>query len=148
MNELSYILIMAILLIVLVFLSAIFSATETALSSIQKYKFDTYYQNKHKGYIYKFSKKLIENYNMSLSTILIGNTLVNVGTSTFATIFFTKILEVSGVPDAISLATGIATGVITFVVLLFGEFFPKSIARKHSMGILKSTSWLDRKSVV
>lgn len=134
------IVLMGIALIVLIFLSAIFSASETSLTSVSKFKFDTYYKKKKKNFVYKMILVLINNYQMSLSTILISNTLTNVASSTLSTLFFTDLLKLFDVPDAISVATGVATGVITFLVLVFGEFLPKSIARKHSLVCLKTLS--------
>ncbi len=128
---------LGIVLVLLIILSSIFSSFEMAITTITDYKYESYYEKKKKGSIYRINKKLIKNYNMTLSTILISNTLVNVGSSTLSTLFFTNILILSGVSDPIALGTGIATGVITFVVLLFGEMLPKTLARKNSMFFLK-----------
>ncbi len=70
---------------------------------------------------------------MTLSTILIANTLVNVAASTLSALFFTAILEQNGVGEADSIATGVATAAITLMILVFGEFLPKSFARKYSI---------------
>lgn len=130
--------ILGIVLILLIFLSSVFSSFEMAITTITNYKFESFYEKKKKGSIYKINKMLIQNYNMTLSTILISNTLVNVGSSTLSTLFFTNILILSGVSDPAALATGIATGVITLIVLLFGEMFPKTLARKNSMFFLRA----------
>lgn len=131
---------MAIALVLLIVLSATFSACETSLTSVTKFKFDTHYKKHKKNLIYKMCLRLINNYQMSLSTILISNTLVNVACSTLSTLFFTDLLLYCNVNDAISVATGVATGVITFLVLVFGEFIPKSIARKNSLKCLQILS--------
>lgn len=130
-NSIIYLILLGIALIVLIFLSACFSASETAFTSITKFKYDTYYKKKKKGIVYKINLKLLTNYSMTLSTILISNTMSNVASSTISTLFFTDLLKSCDVPNAISVATGLATGIITFLVLIFGEFLPKSIARKY-----------------
>lgn len=129
--------ILGILLILLIVLSAIFSSSETAFTSVTKYKFDTYYKKKKKNWVFRCNKKLLNNYSMTLSTILVSNTLVNVAASTISTVFFTNILTSANVNDAVSLATGLATGVITFFILLFGEFIPKALARKHAINFMR-----------
>lgn len=129
---------LGIVLVILIFLSSIFSSFEMAITTITDYKFESYYEKRKKNALYRINRMLIKNYNMTLSTILISNTLVNVGSSTLSTLFFTNILLLSGVSDAIATGTGIATGVITLVVLVFGEMFPKTLARKNSMFFLKA----------
>lgn len=136
-TSVSSTILLGIVLIILVLLSSVFSSFEMAVTTITDYKFESYYEKRKKGYLYKINKLLIKNYNMTLSTILISNTLANVGSSTLSTLFFTNVLLIYGVDDAIALGTGIATGVITFIVLLFGEMIPKTLARKNSMFFLK-----------
>ena len=128
---------LAIALLVLIVFSGIFSSSETAFTTITKFKYDTYYKKRKKGFIYKINLKLITHYQMTLSTILVSNTLVNVAASTLSTLFFEQVLQASGVDNAISIATGVATGVITFLLLMFGEFLPKSLARKYSIKLLR-----------
>ncbi len=71
---------------------------------------------------------------MTLSTILISNTLVNVAASTLSTLFFTSIiLKFSNASNAEAIGTGLATGIVTFLILIFGEFLPKAFARNHSL---------------
>ena len=72
----------------------------------------------------KSVEKLIEDPNKLLGAILIGNNVVNIGASSLATVLATNIFGNSGV--------GIATGVITILVLIFGEITPKSIAKQKS----------------
>ncbi len=75
---------------------------------------------------------------MTLSTILIANTLVNVAASTLSGLFFTGIFQYcNNLSNAESLGAGVATGVVTLLVLVFGEFLPKTVARKHSLGFIK-----------
>lgn len=130
-NSVISIILLGICLLLLIMLSAVFSASETAYTSITKFRFDTHYKKKHKGILYRINTKLLDQYSMTLSTILLSNTLANVASSTISTLFFTEILRFANVPNSISIATGVATGVITLMVLIFGEFLPKSIARKY-----------------
>lgn len=137
MNGLAPTIILGISLILLIMISGIFSAAETAFTSITKFKYDTFYKKKKKNWLYNLNLKLLNNYTMTLSAILIGNTLINVLASTLSTLFFTNLLVLCNVSNPEALATGIATGVVTIVVLMFGEFTPKSLARKHGLGLLK-----------
>ncbi len=117
MNLVTYILIMA----GLVLFSAYFSATETAFSCLNKTRL--------KALAEKGSKKaektlaLAERYDKLLSTILIGNNIVNIALASIGTMLFLKLIA-----DA-DLAATVSTAVVTVVVLIFGEISPKSIAK-------------------
>lgn len=137
MPELTSIILLGITLIILIFLSAFFSASETSYTSVTNFKHETYYKKKKKNWIFRINNKLLNNYSMTLSTILIVNTLVNVAASTLAGLFFSQILIRHNVGNAESIATGMATGILTFFILLFGEFLPKAFARKNSIRCLK-----------
>ena len=108
-------------LILLIILSAIFSSSETALYSISPAKVKALQAQKTRGS--SLIAKLKENPNKMLVVILIGNNLANVGSSAYATVFFTEVFGSYGV--------GLATGVMTFALLIFGEILPKSFAAKH-----------------
>ncbi len=110
------------ILIVLVALSSFFSASETALTSISKIKLLSMVEEKVKNA--DKIQKLTSNPAKMLSTILIGNNIVNICASSLATsiaIFYS--------PNA---GVGIATVVMTVVVLIFGEITPKSFAAQHA----------------
>lgn len=108
-------------MIVLVALSAYFSATETAFSSINRIRMKNMAENGNKRAALVL--KLADRYDKLLSTILVGNNIVNIGLSSIATVFFIGILnDVSG--------PTVATAVITVVVLIFGEISPKSLAKE------------------
>lgn len=111
-----------VVLIILVSLSAFFSASETALTSISKIRLRNMVDENIKN-ADKISK-LIENQNKLLSAILVGNNLVNIGASSLAT---SLAMSVSG-----SAGVGIATGVMTIVLLIFGEITPKTFAAQNS----------------
>ncbi len=112
-----------IIIAVLVMLSAYFSATETAFSSINKTRLKTMAENGNK----KAEKTLglAENYDKLLSTILVGNNIVNIAASSIATLMFVGLIS-----DA-DLAATVSTIVITVIVLIFGEITPKNIAKNN-----------------
>ena len=106
-------------------MSAYFSATETA--------FNTFNKIRVKNLAEKGNKKaaraleLAENYDTLISTILIGNNIVNILAASLATLFFKNLL--AGTPSA-SFDTAISTAVMTLIVLTFGEICPKTIAKQ------------------
>jgi putative hemolysin len=112
-----------VVLIVLLVLSGFFSSAETALFTISKAK--AIHLAKQKGPTNKLIKKMKDDPHRLLSTILIGNNIVNVGASAIATAITISLVD--------SHAVGIATGVMTFLILIFGEFFPKSIATRNNI---------------
>jgi putative hemolysin len=116
-----------VVLIVLLALSGFFSSAETALFSISKAK--AIHLAKQKGPTNKLIKKMKDDPHRLLSTILIGNNIVNVGASAIAT----AITIGFGSSHAVS----IATGVMTFLILIFGEIFPKSIATRNNILIAR-----------
>lgn len=113
-----------IALIVLIILSGFFSATETAYTSLNVIKVKSLCQKDGK---FKKVLSLYDRYDQLLSTILIGNNVVNLSASSLALIFFTKIITEPVFVDV----SVISTAVITIVVLLFGEISPKFIAKAY-----------------
>jgi CBS domain containing-hemolysin-like protein len=109
----------------LVLLSAFFSASETALISLSKSKVDELVEKKTKNS--RLLKKLKSNPHKVLITLLIGNNVVNTAASAYAAVMFTGIFGDAGI--------GIATGVMTFILLVFGEITPKSFAYHHAVEI-------------
>ncbi len=109
-----------IAIVILVIFSGYFSATETAFNTYNKIKMknEAASGNKRAETVLRLS----ENYDSLLSTILIGNNIVNIASTTLATILFTSILGGTKGPTA-------STVVMTLVVLVFGEVSPKSIAK-------------------
>ncbi len=112
-----------LVLVVLLFLSGFFSASETALFSISKVK--ARHLGKTKGKANVLIMRMKEDPHRLLTTVLIGNNLVNIGASSLATA-----LALNTFPDK---AVGIVTGVMTFLILVFGEIFPKSIATSNNL---------------
>lgn len=107
---------------ILVALSSFFSASETALTSVSQIKLLSMVEEKVKNA--DRILKLRENPNKMLSTILIGNNIVNICASSLATS-----IAIYYSPNA---GVGIATAVMTIVVLIFGEITPKSFATQHA----------------
>ncbi|MBU5488148.1 hemolysin family protein [Clostridium sp. MSJ-8] len=112
-----------ILLIVLLLLSGFFSMSETALMSISKIRTRHLVEEGVKGA--KGLQKLVDDPNKLLGAVLIGNNIVNIASSAIATTIATGLFGAgSGV--------AIATGVMTVLVLIFGEITPKSLAKQNS----------------
>ncbi|MBQ9728483.1 MAG: HlyC/CorC family transporter [Clostridia bacterium] len=113
---------LSIIIVVLVLMSGFFSATETAYSCANRIKLKSMVTlgKKNSKAVYKFAD---ENYDKLVTTILIGNNIVNLTASALGTILFAKLLVGTGVDS-----TTISTIVLTIVVLLFGEITPKYFA--------------------
>ena len=111
-----------ILLVMLIGMSAFFSASETALMSLSKIRIRHMVDEKVRGA--DAVSKLVENPNKLLGSILVGNNIVNIGASALATSLAIQHFGNAGV--------GIATGLMTLLVLVFGEITPKSLAAQHS----------------
>lgn len=106
----------SIALVILIVLSAFFSGTEIAMFSLSEIKVRKLVRRRKRGA--KTLAKLKEDPHRLLTTILIGNNLINILAASIATVLFTDLFGSSGV--------GIATGVMTFLVLVFGEITPKT----------------------
>lgn len=119
-----------IVLIFLLLLSAFFSASETALMSLSKIRIRHMVEDGVKGA--KLIEKLTEDPNKLLGSILVGNNVVNIGASALATSVAVKAFAESGV--------GIATAIMTILILIFGEITPKSIAKQRSEGVALKVS--------
>ena len=106
---------------ILVMFSAYFSATETAFTSLNRIRIKNLANDGDRKA--KNVQELSERYDSLLSTILVGNNIVNIAMSSIATVLFIELNPVYG-------AT-IATAVITVVVLIFGEISPKNLAKEQ-----------------
>ena len=112
-----------IILLILLTLSAFFSSFETALMSVNKIKLRTLADDGNKRA--ELTLNIIEKQMPKvLSAILIGNNIVNLSASTILT---TLVIHLFG-----NYATGIATGIMTILVLIFGEISPKNAATVHA----------------
>lgn len=108
------------MLICLIF-SAFFSASETAYTSFNRTKMKNIAAEGNKSA--KKALALAENYDKLLSTILVGNNIVNILASSLATVWFAALMDNSPSAPAVS------TAVVTIVILIFGEVTPKSLAK-------------------
>ncbi len=122
MDYLPQLVIMAICII----LSGYFSATETAFSSLNKTRIKTLADKENKKAI--LVEKLSDKYEKLLSTILVGNNIVNIAVASIGTLLFVKLL---GNQD---LGATVSTVVVTVVVLIFGEITPKTAAKNNPEG--------------
>lgn len=103
---------------VLVALSAFFSSAETALTTVNRVKVRSLAEEGDRRAL--VLQKVLDKNSKMISAILIGNNIVNISASSLTTVWVTKHFG--------SLAVGVGTGVLTLVVLLFGEIVPKSTA--------------------
>ena len=104
-----------------VMMSAYFSATETAFSSLNRTKIRTLCEKGNKKA--KLVNKLLDNYDSLISTILIGNNIVNIAGASLGTVLFVDLMG--------NIGATVSTAVVTVVVLIFGEITPKSIAKDN-----------------
>jgi len=111
-----------ILLVILIVLSGFFSASETALTAFKATNLGDF-EGKHEK-IAKRLKKWLKDPNEMLTAILIGNNIVNILASSIATVTVSSIVKSGN-------AVAIATGIMTLVVLIFGEITPKVIAKNN-----------------
>ncbi len=111
-----------LLILVLLAISAICSATETAFSSVNRIRLKNLAASGNKSA--QKALDITDNFDKALTAILIGNNVVNIASSSLATVFFTEKFGSGSV--------GMATLVMTVLVLIFGEILPKSLAKENS----------------
>lgn len=114
-----------ITILILILLSAFFSSAETALTTVNKFTLRSMADNGNKRAANVL--KLIANSDKLISTILIGNNIVNLSASALTTTFTTNLFG--------SKAVGFATGLLTLLILLFGEITPKTLAQYNNVKI-------------
>lgn len=113
---------MLVAIICLIVMSAYFSATETAFSSLNRIRVKNLAEGGSKRA--SLVLDLSEDYDRLISTILIGNNIVNITATTIGTVLFTTLLGEGKGPT-------VSTVVLTVGILIFGEVSPKSIAKEH-----------------
>lgn len=114
-----------VILIVLIALSGFFSSSETALTTVSKFKIRTMADAGDKRA--RMVQKVTGKAGKMLSAILIGNNIVNISASSLATVVFIDMLGSAG--------AGIATGIMTLLVLIFGEVTPKNLASRRALSM-------------
>ena len=119
-----------ILIVILILFSAFFSASETAFTSLNRIRLKNAADNGDKRSVRVL--RMAENFDKLLTTVLVGNNIVNILASSLSTILFVDIMtEVLQNHDkGTTIGTTVATVVVTIVVLIFGEVCPKSIAKE------------------
>ncbi|MGC7560787.1 HlyC/CorC family transporter [Pasteurella sp. PK-2025] len=121
-----------ITLIILLIISAYFSGSETGLLAANRYRLRHLAEKGHKGA--KKAEKLLKKTDVLLSLILICNNLVNISASAITTIIGMRLYGDAGV--------AIATGVLTFIMLIFAEILPKTIAARYPEKVAFTSSHL------
>lgn len=119
-------------IIILIAFSALFSSMETAISSVNKIRLKHEAANGKKSA--QRTLRLAENFDKTITSILVGNNVVNILLSSLGTVVFTNLMGASGV--------AVSTAVITVLVLTFGEILPKSIAKQNAESYAVGTSGL------
>lgn len=114
-------------IVVLLFLSAFFSASETAFSSVNRIRLKQASETDRRA---ARALSLAEDFDKTLTTILVGNNIVNILSASIGTVVCTRLFGVGGV--------GVATVAMTVLVLIFGEILPKSIAKDNAEGLTKA----------
>ncbi len=112
-----------VILIVLIILSAFFSSAETAFSTVNRVRMRSLEEEGNRRAVKV--NRILDNYSKMISTILIGNNIVNIAASALATTLAIRI----------NLVVGIATGILTIIILLFGEIIPKTWAKIYNESI-------------
>ncbi len=120
--------IQAVTIVLMILLSAFFSSAETAMTTVNRIRIQALIEQGDKRAI--ILDKVISNSSKMLSTILIGNNIVNISASSLMT---TLTIQVLG-----NVYVGAATGVLTLIILLFGEITPKTLAALHAEKIALS----------
>lgn len=121
-------------LVLCILLSAFFSASEMAFSSCNTVRLENIREDKAKGWKKaRAALKIADNFDSALSAILIGNNLVNIASSSLASVLVILIMN----DDSF---TWIATALITVLIIIFGETIPKISAKKNSTGFAMKAS--------
>ena len=114
-----------VIIVICIILSAYFSATETAFSTFNRIRVKNLAEKGDKRAALVL--KLADNYDTLISTILIGNNIVNILASSLTTLLFVEWLKNGSLA---AFASAISTAVLTVVILTFGEISPKTVAKK------------------
>ena len=122
-------------IILLVVLSAFFSASETAFSSVNTLHIKTFAEEKVKGA--RRAQYICDHFDMALVSFLVGNNLVNIASTTICAYLFSKFIINPTISNLLN------TVVMTVIILIFGEILPKSIAKNNPEGFaLKISGFL------
>lgn len=125
----STLIVLLILSILMLVFSAFFSAAETAYSTLSKMTIEKHFKGKKTTD--KLIRKHYKSFGWTLSTVLIGNNIVNVGMSAITTYIISSLMGTT------PMTTIITMSVVTPILVIFGEVFPKLYAKKHPLSYLK-----------
>ena len=123
-----------IVMVILIFFSAFFSMTETVYSTTNTVRLTIHAEDGKKSA--QKALWIAEHYDRTLTTILVGNNLVNIALATLSVSFFTQLLTNGNIVEIVS------TAVTTVVVLIFGEITPKTLAKKHADTLAVKLSYI------
>ena len=128
-----------IAIVLLLMGSAFFSGTEIAYTSLNKLKLKK--ENENPTRLQKLVNFIYNHYEQALSTLLIGNNLVNIGATSIATVLAVRLAATMDGRLTDDTASSIVTIVMTILILIFGEITPKMIARRCSDTFAKVAAW-------
>lgn len=122
------------LIVVLIAMSAFFSASETALTGANRIRLKNMADNGNKAAARTL--RILQKYDKAVTTILIGNNIVNIACSSLATLLAIRLIsEAFGESAGNQYGSLVSTIATTLIVLIFGEVMPKSIAKDHAEGV-------------
>lgn len=126
-----------ILIVLCLIFSGFFSGTETAYTSLSKLKMKQIEESQKP--LHRLVAYIYHHYDFALSTLLVGNNLVNIAATSIATMLAVKLAATSGLSD--EAAASIVTAVMTCAILIAGEITPKMVARRCSDGFAKMAAY-------
>lgn len=125
-----------LIIVLMLILSAFFSGSEISFNASNKLRLKKSAENGSKTAAMAY--KISENFTTALSAILIGNNLANIAASSVTTIIIIQLLNALGIGEsANSIASAIATVVMTTIILIFGEIIPKILAKQHADRVVR-----------
>jgi len=128
-----------ILILFLLMGSAFFSGTEIAYTSLSKLKMKR--DSENPSTVQKLVNFIYNHYDYALSTVLVGNNLVNIGATSVATVIAVKLAASMGGKITDDTASTIVTVIMTVLILIVGEITPKMIARRCNEQIARFAAW-------
>lgn len=128
-----------IFIVLLLMGSAFFSGSEIAYTSLNKIKLKK--ENENAKGVQKVVHYIYNHYDRALSTILIGNNLVNIAATSLATVLAVNLASKLGDRITDDLASSIVTVVMTILILIFGEITPKMVAKRCNESIAKFAAY-------
>jgi len=128
-----------VFIVLLLLGSAFFSGTEIAYTSLSKLKMKR--ESEQPKGIWKLVSFIYNHYDFALSTVLVGNNLVNIGATSVATVLAVKLAASMNGRITDDTASSIVTVIMTILILIVGEITPKMIARRANEGFAKMAAW-------